>query len=231
MRTIGLIGGLSWESSAEYYRIINQEAQRRLGGLHSAECLLYSFDFGEIEALQAAGDWTAAAARMADAAERLARGGAGCIVICSNTMHRMAPEIEAAVDLPLIHIADATARPIVDAGYQRVGLLGTRFTMEQDFYKGRMVGRFGLDVLIPQAAGRDAVHRIIYEELVRGEIRAESRREYQAVIEALKRAGAQAVILGCTEIGLLIKPEASALPSFDTTALHALAAVDWALSE
>lgn len=231
MKTIGLIGGLSWESSAEYYRIINQETQRRLGGLHSAECLMYSFDFGEIEALQAAGDWAAATARMVEAAQRLARAGAGCLVICSNTMHRMASEIEAAVDLPLIHIADATARPIVAAGYQRVGLLGTRFTMEQDFYKGRMTERFDLEVLIPQAVGREKVHGIIYEELVRGEIRAESRRQYQRVIDNLKDAGAQAVILGCTEIGLLIKPEHSPLPSFDTTALHALAAVDWALSE
>ncbi len=231
MKTIGLIGGLSWESSAEYYRIINQETQRRLGGLRSARCLMVSFDFGEIEALQAAGDWSAATARMVDAAGNLARGGAGCIVICSNTMHRMAPEIEAALDLPLIHIADATARPIVAAGYQRVGLLGTRFTMEQAFYKGRMVKRFGLEVLIPTAAEREQVHRIIYEELVRGEIRAESRRAYQAMIGGLGAAGAQAVILGCTEIGLLIKPEDSPLPSFDTTALHALAAVDWALSD
>ena len=192
---------------------------------------MYSFDFGEIEALQAAEDWAAATARMVDAAERLARGGAGCIVICSNTMHLMASEVEAAVNLPMIHIADATARPIVAAGYQRVGLLGTRFTMEQDFYKGRMVERFGLDVRIPEAAGRDIVHRVIYEELVRGEIRADSRRAYQTVIDGLKAAGAQAVILGCTEIGLLIKPEDSALPSFDTTALHALAALDWALSD
>lgn len=231
MKTIGLIGGLSWESSAEYYRIINQETQRRLGGLHSAECLMYSFDFGEIERLQAAGDWAAATALMVNAAGRLARGGAGCIVICSNTMHLMAPDIEAALDLPLIHIADATARPIVESGHQRVGLLGTRFTMEQDFYKGRMVERYGLDVLIPETAERDSVHRIIYDELVRGEIRAESRREYQSVIAGLLAAGAQAVILGCTEIGLLIKPEHSALPSFDTTALHARAAVEWALSD
>ena len=231
MKTIGLIGGLSWESSAEYYRIINQAAQQRLGGLHSAQCLMYSFDFGEIEALQAAGDWAAATARMVDAAGRLARGGAGCIVICSNTMHHMAPEIEAALDLPLIHIADATARTIVEAGYKRVGLLGTRFTMEQDFYKGRMVKRFGLDVLVPESAERELAHRIIYEELVRGVIRAESRRAYQAVIDGLRDAGAQAVILGCTEIGLLIKPEDSSLPSFDSTALHALAAVDWALGD
>ncbi len=229
MKTIGLIGGLSWESSIEYYRIINQEAQRRLGGLHSAECLMFSFDFAEIEALQAAGEWGRASERMVEAARTLVSGGAEGIVICSNTMHRMAEEIEAAVAVPLIHIADATALPIRSAGYGRVALLGTRFTMEQEFYRGRMTERFGLEVLIPGAAGRDTVHRIIYDELVRGEIRESSRRAYQAVIDELKAAGAQAVILGCTEIGLLIKPEDSSLPSFDTTELHARAAVDWAL--
>ncbi len=229
MKTIGLIGGLSWESSSEYYRIINQEAQKRLGGVHSADCLMYSFDFAEIEALQAASDWEAATALMLRAAQKLARGGADCIVICSNTMHRMAEEIEAALDLPLIHIADATATAILADGYHRVGLLGTRFTMEQDFYKGRMIERCGLDVITPDAAGRETVHRIIYEELVRGIIKAGSRRQYQEVIQELETAGAEAVILGCTEIGLLIKPGDSALPSYDTTALHALAALDWAL--
>ncbi|MCY3778787.1 MAG: aspartate/glutamate racemase family protein [Chloroflexi bacterium] len=231
MKTIGLIGGLSWESSSEYYRIINQEVQNRLGGLHSADCLMVSFDFAEIEELQAAGDWEAATALMLDAAYRLERGGADCIVICSNTMHRMADEVEAAVGLPLIHIADATAKPILAAGHRRAGLLGTRFTMEQDFYKGRMIERFGLDVVTPDAAGRATVHRIIYDELVRGLIRGESRRRYQAVIEDLAAAGADSVILGCTEIGLLIKPEDSALPSFDTTELHALAALEWALAD
>ena len=230
MKTIGMIGGLSWESSAEYYRIINQAAQARLGGLHSADCLMYSFDFAEIEALQMAGDWGAAGARMLAAAQSLERGGADCIVICSNTMHRMADDIEAALDLPLIHIADATAKPILETGHARVGLLGTRFTMEQDFYKGRMIERFGLDVLTPGAAGREIVNRIIYDELVRGQVRDESRRQYQAVIAELAAAGAEAVILGCTEIGLLIKPEDSALPSYDTTELHALAALDWALA-
>lgn len=229
MKTIGLIGGLSWESSSEYYRIINQEAQKRLGGVHSADCLIYSFDFAEIEALQAADDWEAATALMLGAAHNLARGGAACIVICSNTMHRMAEDIEAALDLPLIHIADATAAAIRADGHHRVGLLGTGFTMEQDFYKGRMIERYGLDVITPDAAGRDAVHRIIYEELVRGIIKSDSRRIYQKVIQDLRAAGADAVILGCTEIGLLIKPEDSALPSYDTTALHALAALDWAL--
>ena len=228
---IGLIGGLSWESSVEYYRIINQETQKRLGGVHSAPCLLYSFDFGEIEALQAAGDWAAAGERMVDAARKLQRAGADCLVICSNTMHLMADAVEAAAGIPLIHIADATAAPIVAKGFRKVGLLGTRFTMEKDFYRGRMVERFGLEALTPDADGRAIVHDIIYEELVRGQIRAESRRQYQAVIEKLREAGAEAVILGCTEIGLLIKPEDSALPTFDTTELHALAAVDWALEE
>lgn len=231
MKTIGLIGGLSWESSVEYYRIINQETQKRLGGVHSAPCLMYSFDFGEIEALQAAGDWAAASARMVEAARKLQLAGADCLVICSNTMHLMADAVEAAAGIPLIHIADATAAPILARGMRRVGLLGTRFTMEEDFYRGRLVERFGLEVLTPDVGGRAIVHDIIYEELVRGQIRAESRRSYQEVIDDLRDAGAQAVILGCTEIGLLIKPEDSPLPAFDTTELHALAAVDWALSE
>ena len=231
MKTIGLIGGLSWESSIEYYRIINQEVQRRLGGVHSAQCLMFSFDFGEIEKLQAAGDWTAATGRMILAAQNLEKSGADCLVICSNTMHRMADEVGAAVDLPLIHIADATARAILAADLNTVGLLGTRFTMEQEFYRGRIVDRFGLNVLIPSRAGREAVHRIIYDELVRGQINAASRRAYQEVIGDLRAEGAQAIILGCTEIGLLIKPEDCPIPSFDTTRLHALAAVEWALEE
>ena len=229
MKTIGLIGGLSWESSIEYYRIINQETQKRLGGVHSAKCLMHSFDFAEIEALQEAGDWEAATARMIGAAESLQRAGADCLVICSNTMHRMADDVTATIDLPLIHIADATAEVILGEQLQTVGLLGTRYTMEQDFYKGRMIKRFGLNVLIPDEAGREVAHRIIYGELVRGIIRSESRRQYQSVIEDLSAAGAQAVILGCTEIGLLIKREDSPLPSYDTTYLHALAAVEWAL--
>ena len=230
MKRIGLIGGLSWESSAEYYRVINQAVQRRLGGVHSADCVMTSFDFAEIEALQAAGDWAAATARMADAARQLQSAGAGCIVICSNTMHLMADAIQAAADLPLIHIADATAAHILSAGMATVGLLGTRFTMEEDFYRGRLCERHGLKVLIPNDSDRDTVHRIIYEELVRGEIHDESRREYQQVIRNLREAGAECVILGCTEIGLLIKPADSALPTFDSTELHALAAVDWALA-
>ncbi len=229
MKTIGLIGGLSWESSIEYYRIINQETQKRLGGLHSAKCLMHSFDFAEIESLQEAGDWAAAAKRMIAAARNLESAGADCIVICSNTMHRMADDVAAAVDRPLIHIADATAEVIRDDGLQTIGLLGTRYTMEQEFYKGRMTDRYSLNVLLPDAAGRDIVHSIIYEELVRGIIQHESRALYQTVIDNLRMDGAQAVILGCTEIGLLIKPEDSPIPSYDTTHLHALAAVDWAL--
>ena len=229
MKTIGLIGGLSWESSIEYYRIINQETQKRLGGLHSAKCLLHSFDFAEIESLQEAGEWETATKRMIAAAQNLGRAGADCIVICSNTMHRMADDVAAAVKRPLIHIADATAEVIRDDGLQTIGLLGTRYTMEQEFYKGRMTDRYSLNVLIPDAAGRDIVHSIIYEELVRGIIQEESRALYQSVIDKLRTAGAQAVILGCTEIGLLIKPEDCPIPSYDTTYLHALAAVDWAL--
>ncbi len=231
MKTIGLIGGLSWESSIEYYRIINQETQKRLGGVHSAKCLMHSFDFAEIEALQEAGDWEAATERMIAAAQNLEAAGADCIVICSNTMHRMAEDLAAAVDRPLIHIADATAELILADGLGTVGLLGTRYTMEGDFYKGRMTDRFGLNVLIPDSAGRDIVHRIIYEELVRGLIKSESRALYQAVIEQLRRDGAEAVILGCTEIGLLIKPGDCPIPSYDTTYLHALAAVEWALGD
>ncbi|MCY4071137.1 MAG: aspartate/glutamate racemase family protein [Chloroflexi bacterium] len=229
MKTIGLIGGLSWESSIEYYRIINQETQKRLGGIHSAKCLMHSFDFAEIESLQESGDWDAARERMIAAAQNLEGAGANCIVICSNTMHRMAGDVAAAVDLPLVHIADATAEVILGDGLRSVGLLGTRYTMEQDFYKGRMTERFGLHVRIPDAAGRDIVHGIIYEELVRGLIKPESRALYQAVIEQLRRDGAEAVILGCTEIGLLIKPQDCPIPSYDTTYLHALAAVEWAL--
>lgn len=231
MHTIGLIGGMSWESSAEYYRIINEAVKQRLGGLHSADCLMYSFDFAEIEALQMAGDWDGATARMIEAAQRLERGGAVCVVICTNTMHKMADAVTEAVGTPLIHIADPTAAAIKAGGFTRVGLLGTRFTMEQDFYRGRLINQHGLDVLIPDEADRETVHRIIYEELVVGTIRDESRADYLRVIDSLAGRGAEGVILGCTEIGLLIKPGDSPLPTFDTTELHALAAVDFALGE
>lgn len=229
MRLIGLIGGLSWESSAEYYRIINQATQRRLGGVHSARTLMYSFDFGEIEALQARGAWDTATRLMVDAAQRLERGGADLLLICSNTMHRMAGEVEAAVAVPLLHIADPTAARIAAAGLRRVGLLGTAFTMEQDFYKGRLSSKFGFDVLVPDAEDRQTVHRIIYDELVKGIVRPDSRDAYRRVIARLVDAGAEAVILGCTEIMLLVKPEDSPVPVFDTTTIHAEAAVDAAL--
>jgi aspartate racemase len=227
---IGLIGGMSWESSAEYYRIINREVRRRLGGVHSARSLMWSVDFGEIERLQHQGDWDALTEKMKDAAIRLERGGADFIVICTNTMHRMADAVTAAVKIPLLHIADPTAQKVKAAGVTKVGLLGTAFTMEQDFYKGRLRDLFGLDVLAPPAPDRRIVHDIIYQELVAGEVLAESRAAYRKIIAGLVAQGAQAVILGCTEIMLLISEEDSAVPLFDTTTIHAIAAVDRALA-
>ncbi len=227
---IGLIGGMSWESSAEYYRIINEAVRHRLGGLRSARCLMWSFDFGEIEALQHAGRWDEAAALLIDAAQRLERGGADFVLICTNTMHRMADLVQAAVSIPLLHIADPTAERIKAQGFTRVGLLGTAFTMEQDFYKGRLQHRFGLDVLVPEAEDRAVVHRIIYDELVQGRVEPASRDAYRAVIARLAGQGAEAVILGCTEIMLLIGPSDSPVPLFDTTRIHAEAAVERALS-
>jgi aspartate racemase len=227
---IGLIGGMSWESSAEYYRIINQTVRDRLGGMHSARILMWSFDFAEIEALQHAGRWDDATALLIDAARRLERGGADFFLICTNTMHRMADAIAASVGIPLLHIADPTAERIKAQNLTRVGLLGTAFTMEQDFYKGRLQNRFGLDVLTPDIADRATVHRIIYDELVQGRVEPAARDAYRAVIARLVARGAQAVILGCTEIMLLVRPEDSAVPLFDTTALHAEAAVDLALA-
>ena len=228
-KVIGLIGGMSWESSAEYYRIINRMVRARLGGLRSARCLMWSFDFGEIEALQHAGRWDNAAAEMIAAARRLERGGADFVVICTNTMHRLADEVQAAIGLPLLHIADPTAERIKEAGLGKVGLLGTAFTMEQDFYKGRLADRHGLEVMVPGDQDRALVHRVIYEELVRGRAEPASRDAYREVIARLVERGAEAVILGCTEIMLLVRPEDSAVPLFDTTALHAEAAVDLAL--
>ena len=229
MRTIGLIGGMSWESTLEYYRLINQGVAGRLGGLHSARCLLYSVDFAEIERLQSAGDWEATATILADAAARLERGGADFIVLCTNTMHIVADAITAAVSVPLLHIADATANAIRAAGVRTVGLLGTRFTMEQEFYLGRLRDKHGLTVVVPEASDRELVHSVIYTELCRGEIRPQSRAAYAAVIDRLAAMGAEAVILGCTEIGLLIRPADTELPLFDTTRIHAEAAVERAL--
>ncbi|KAA0576490.1 aspartate/glutamate racemase family protein [Azospirillum sp. B21] len=229
-KVIGLIGGMSWESSAEYYRIINERVRDRLGGLHSARCLMWSFDFAEVEALQHAGRWEDATALMIDAARRLERGGADFVVICTNTMHRMADQVQAAIGLPLLHIADPTAERIRAAGLRRVGLLGTAFTMEQDFYKGRLVQKHGLEVLVPGDADRATVHRVIYDELVQGRIDEASREAYRGVIARLVERGAEAVILGCTEIMLLVRSEDSPVPLYDTTAIHAEAAVELALS-
>lgn len=229
-KTIGLIGGMSWESSAEYYRIINEMVRDRMGGLRSAQCLMWSFDFAEIEALQHAGRWDAATDLMVQAARRLERGGADFILICTNTMHLMADQVQAAITVPLLHIADPTAARIKAAGFERVGLLGTAFTMEQAFYRGRLEERHGLEVLVPGDEDRALVHQVIYQELVQGRIEPQSRMAYRQVIARLIDEGAQAIILGCTEIMLLVCAEDSAVPLFDTTAIHAQAAVEWAVS-
>jgi aspartate racemase len=229
MQVIGLIGGMSWKSSAEYYRLINEGVRTGLGGLHSARCLMWSFDFADIEILQRTDRWEEAAALMVDAAQRLERGGADFLVIATNTMHIAAPQVQAATSLPLLHIADPTAERIKAAGLRRVGLLGTAFTMEQDFYKGRLQREHGLEVLVPAAQDRATVHRIIYSELVQGEIHEASRQAYREVIAGLVARGAEAIILGCTEIMLLVKQEDSPVPLYDTTGLHAEAAVARAL--
>ena len=230
MQTIGLLGGMSWESTVPYYQMINRTVAERLGGLHSAKVLLYSVDFAEVEELQHAGRWDQAGALLADAAARLEGAGAELLVICTNTMHKVADTVQSRVRIPLLHIADPTARAIRAAGHIKVGLLGTRFTMEQDFYRARLA-QHGLEVLVPPADARESLHRIIYEELCRGVIRDESRRECQRIVNGLLEAGAQCVILGCTEIGLLLKDGDVPAPLFDTTALHARAAALAALGE
>lgn len=229
MQTIGLIGGMSWESSAEYYRLINQLTQKKLGGTNSAKSLMISVNFSEIEKLQHQGHWNVLEQNMVDAARQLQAGGADFIVLCTNTMHRFAETIETAVDIPFLHIADATAQQIKSCDIKNVGLLGTRFTMEQDFYKQRLIDVYGLNVLIPNEQDRDAVHRIIYEELVKGIIREESRIIHREIIARLIDDGAEAIILGCTEIMLLVEQSDSAVPVFDTTTIHAHAAVEKAL--
>lgn len=229
MKTIGLIGGMSWESTIPYYRQINEVVKARLGGLHSAKLLLYSVDFYDIERLQHAGNWAAAGELLAQAARSLELGGADFLVLCTNTMHKVAADIEAAVRIPLFHIADPTAADIKAAGFSKVGLLGTRFTMEQAFYKDRLSERHGLEVITPEATDRDGVHRIIYEELCLGKIIDASRSAYRGVMADLIRRGAEAIILGCTEISLLVSQEDSAVPLFDTTSIHARKAAEWAL--
>lgn len=230
MKRIGLIGGMSWESSLLYYKLINQGIQARLGGFHSADCIMHSVDFADIEAMQQTGRWDDAATYLAQSAKGLYQAGAECIVLCTNTMHKVADAIINAVPVPFLHIADATAEAIQKAGYTQIGLLGTRFTMDEDFYTGRLTDKYGLSVLLPDSDGRKMVNRVIFDELVRGVIRDESRQAYIGQIESLAQNGAQAVILGCTEIGMLIQPEHSPIPTFDTTALHVEAVIKFALS-
>ncbi len=230
MKIIGLIGGMSWESTVPYYRQINETVKQRLGGLHSAKIILYSVDFHEIERLQHAGDWDAAGAKMAEAAQALERAGADFLVLCTNTMHKVAAAIEGAVGIPLFHIADPTADEIKKAGLTTIGLLGTRFTMEQAFYKDRLRDQHGLQILTPEQEDRELVHRIIYEELCLGKVNETSRADYRRVIAGLIAQGAQAIILGCTEISLLIGTEDSPVPLFDTTAIHARSAAELALA-
>ncbi len=230
MKTLGLIAGMSWESTVPYYQLINQTVKQRLGGLHSAKIILYSVDFAEVEAMQTSGQWGAAGALLAGVAYKLAVAGADALVLCSNTMHKVAPAIEAAVNIPLLHIADPTALAIKKAGFAQVGLLGTRFTMEQDFYRSRLEEQHGLRVLTPALPEREQVHQIIYQELCLGHVKDTSRQAYLRVIDQLQAQGAQAIILGCTEIAMLIEPQHCAVPLFDTTALHAISAAEWALT-
>ena len=229
MKTIGLLGGMSWESTVSYYQTINRVVGERLGGLHSARILLYSVDFQEIETLQQTGRWEESGELLASAARTLQAGGAHFVVLCTNTMHRVAPAIEAAVSIPLLHIADATAERIRTDGVQRVGLLGTRFTMAEDFYRGRLVGEHGLEVLVPPEPDRDTVHRIIYDELCHGRVVEDSRAEYRRIVSDLAARGAEGVILGCTEIGLLIGASDAPVPLYDTAQIHAARAAAYAL--
>ena len=230
MKTLGLIGGMSWESTAIYYRLLNEGVQRRRGGLHSAKLLLHSVDFAEIAARQAAADWEALTGMMVEAAQRLARGGADALVICTNTMHKCAPAIAQAVALPIVHIADATAAAIKLSDARRPGLIATRYTMQQDFYRGHLRERHGIETLVPDEAGRDRVHGIIYEELCRGLVREESKAACLGEVAALQARGADGLILGCTEICMLLSQADFAMPVFDTTAIHAEAALDFALA-
>jgi len=229
MKTIGMIGGMSWESSLEYYRIINEAVKQQLGDLHSAKSLMYSVDFAEIEAPQREGRWQEATQAMINAAKAVEAGGADFLIICTNTMHKMVDEVQRSIAIPLLHIADATAVEIKARGLHRLGLLGTRFTMEEEFYRGRLEEKYALDVLVPDRADREIVHRVIYDELVVGRIEPASKAEYLRIIATLAHAGAEGIILGCTEIGLLVSQSDCSLPLFDTTRIHALAAVQFAL--
>lgn len=231
MKTIGLLGGMSWESTMSYYKSINEGVKATLGGLNSAKICMYSVNFDEIEKLQHQGRWAETADILAEAALSVEKGGADFILICTNTMHKVMPEIEQKITVPILHIADTTAQKLLEQGVKKVGLLGTAFTMEQDFYKGRLTDKFGIDVMVPDENERKQVHDIIYQELCRGEIKEESRAIYSQVIEKLSQQGAEAVILGCTEIALLIQQQHTDVPLFDTTAIHAEAAVRLATSK
>jgi len=231
MKTIGLLGGMSWESTLKYYRALNAGVQKALGGFHSAKIVLYSFDFDPIEKLQAKGDWPGMARDLSDAAQRVQEAGADFLLICTNTMHKVAPEIEAAIRIPILHIADATAQVLVDEGIKTVGLLGTAFTMEQEFYKERLSKNFGLKVLVPNEDDRNIIHRVIFEELVLGRIEPDSKSEYLRIIDSLAAQGAEGVILGCTEIGMLVDQSDTDVRLLDTTVIHAKKAVELATEE
>jgi len=231
VKTLGLLGGMSWESTQTYYRLVNEGVRSRLGGLHSAELVLYSVDFEPIERLQRAGRWDEAGTALARAARGLEAAGAEGLVLCTNTMHKVAPAIEAAIGIPLLHIADATGTAVASDGHATVGLLGTRFTMAEDFYRGRLTERFGLEVLVPDEPDRDTIDRVIFDELCLGRVLESSRERYRGILHALADRGAQGIILGCTEISLLVGAEDSLVPLYDTTALHAAAAVEWALAD
>jgi len=228
MKTIGLIGGMSWESTAEYYRIINEAVKERLGGFHSAKIVMYSVDFKEIRELQLEAGWDETTNLMIDAARRVERGGADFVLICTNTMHEMAEEVEASISIPLLHIADVTAERIISSGLKKVGLLGSAFTMEQDFYKGRLIDKYGLEVVIPSQIERQVVDNIIFNELCLGEIKDSSREQIETIMGNLVDDGAQGIILGCTELPSLIKQKDCSVPLFDTTAIHAKAAAEYA---
>jgi aspartate racemase len=229
MKTIGMIGGMSWESSLEYYRIMNETVKEKLGGFHSAQCILYSVDFDDVEKMQHQGDWESLTRMMIEAGQRVKKAGADFLVICTNTMHMMADAVQNAIQIPLLHIADVTAGAVKANGQNRVGLLGTKFTMEQDFYKGRLKDLHGIDVLIPEDEERQVIHDILYNELCLGEIRELSREKFQDIIQNLVEREAQGIVLGCTEIPLIVHQEDYQIPLYDTTTLHAKAAVDYAI--
>jgi aspartate racemase len=230
MRTIGLIGGMSWESTTDYYRLINEGVKARLGGFHSAKIVLSSVDFSEYETMQREGQWKEAGFMLASEARTLEKAGAGCVLLCTNTMHKVATAIQMAINIPFLHIADPTGSAIQSAGLNKIGLLGTRFTMEEGFYRDRLEQGFGLEVMVPGPDERQLVHHVIYDELCMGAIQPDSKKAYQEIIDGLAQNGCQGIILGCTEIGMLVKPDDSSLPLFDTTRLHAASAVDFALA-